>query len=82
MKIGAIQAHGPQTGKIARRKKSGAKPGRTAGPPRDTFESSADAELTAKLAKIKQRVKAGFYGSKEVTEDLSDSFAKVFDKLV
>jgi anti-sigma28 factor (negative regulator of flagellin synthesis) len=66
----------------ARRKRAHAPEARPATPVRDTFEPSAEIDREAKLAKIKQRIRNGYYNSAEVTDDLSDSFAKVLDKLV
>jgi anti-sigma28 factor (negative regulator of flagellin synthesis) len=82
MNIGAVQAYGAVLRNTVRQKSADKPPARAAGPVRDTFEPSTEAGRAAKLAEIKQRIKAGYYSSNEVAEDLSDSFAKVFDKLV
>lgn len=48
--------------------------------PRDTYEPSARNDRARQLADIRKKMKAGYYNSEEVLEDLSDTFAKAFDK--
>lgn len=48
---------------------------------KDTYESSQKPRDRKKLiADVKKRIQSGYYNSEEVTEDLSESFAKAFDK--
>ncbi|MBD3392497.1 MAG: hypothetical protein GF418_10470 [Chitinivibrionales bacterium] len=50
----------------------------------DSYEPSSTRETdqTRKLADIRRKVRSGYYSSDEVTDDLGESFAKVFDKLL
>jgi hypothetical protein len=48
--------------------------------PKDSYEPSAPQDRKAFLEQIKKKVNNGFYSSEEVTEDLSESFARVFDR--
>jgi len=52
---------------------------------KDTFESSKtpDSEERKKLLEtVAKRVKSGYYNSADVVDDLGESFAKIFDKLL
>ncbi len=55
-------------------------PGKTA--KKDTYEPSKAEDRKELIDSIKKKIKSGFYNSKEVTEDLSDSFADVFNQLL
>ncbi len=46
----------------------------------DTYEPSKPTDRKALLASIKKKIRSGYYNSQEVVEDLSDSFAKAFNK--
>jgi hypothetical protein len=47
----------------------------------DVYEPSSDAERAQLLKAIQGRIKSGYYNSREVIDDLSDSFAKAFDRV-
>jgi hypothetical protein len=49
--------------------------------PQDTYEPKSESDRTELLKTVKSRIKSGYYHSQEVLEDLSDSFAKVFNTL-
>lgn len=49
---------------------------------KDTYEPADIDERKKRLASIKKKIKSGYYNSDEVAEDLSESFAKVFDNLL
>lgn len=49
---------------------------------KDTYEPAKKDERKNKLASIKKKIKSGYYNSDEVSEDLSESFAKVFNNLL
>lgn len=71
------------TGKLSReRKESSAESFNRISPVSDVYEPSTapSSERAELLSSIKKRIKSGYYNSKEVLEDLSDSFAKVLDK--
>lgn len=46
----------------------------------DTYEPVITEDRKKYLDEVKKKIKEGYYNSKEVVEDLSESFAKVFDK--
>lgn len=46
----------------------------------DTFTVSAATVKAKSIDEVKQRVKSGFYNSDAVNEDLSDVFAKLFNR--
>lgn len=46
----------------------------------DTYEPAKPDDRKTLLASIKKKIQSGYYNSNEVVEDLSDSFAKAFDK--
>ncbi len=47
---------------------------------KDTYEPSKTDDRKELLKSIKKKIKSGFYNSKEVSEDLSESFADVFNQ--
>lgn len=47
---------------------------------KDTYETTTETSRAGMLASIKKKIKSGYYNSDEVAEDLSHSFAKLFDK--
>jgi hypothetical protein len=60
------------------------KPRQNASSPRpcqDVYEPSPDAERAQLLKTIQGRIKSGYYNSREVIDDISDSFAKAFDRV-
>jgi hypothetical protein len=63
----------------AARDKTKSKPA-VAEPPKDIFQPSGDTDRSALLDAVKKRIKSGYYNSKDVIDDLGESFAKVFDK--
>jgi hypothetical protein len=51
----------------------------------DTYEPSGESKTEIRedlLRNVKKRVNTGFYHSKEVLEDLSDSFAKALNQAI
>ncbi len=63
------------------RKQRVARPSETRAPVKDSYESSSVSDRAELLKAVKNRIKSGYYNSREVVEDLSDSFAKAFDQL-
>jgi len=52
---------------------------------KDTYEPSGESKTEIRedlLRNVKKRVNTGFYHSKEVLEDLSDSFAKALNQAI
>lgn len=49
---------------------------------KDTYEPAKVDERKKLLASIKKKIKSGYYNSDEVSEDLSESFAKVFNNFL
>jgi hypothetical protein len=49
--------------------------------PVDTYEPAKGAIRQDLIASIKAKIKSGFYNTREVVEDLSDSFAKAFNTI-
>ena len=47
----------------------------------DTYETSPANDRKKLLDTVKKKIRAGYYNSREVTEDLSDSFARVFNNI-
>jgi hypothetical protein len=52
-----------------------------AAPAAQTPPPASEADRAQLLAAIRKRIKKGYYRTDAVLEDLSDSFAAVFDKL-
>ena len=48
---------------------------------KDTYEPAKTDGRKKLLSSIKRKIKSGYYSSDEVTEDLSESFAKIFNSL-
>lgn len=48
---------------------------------KDTYEPAKNDDRKKLLSSIKREIKSGYYNSDEVTEDLSESFAKIFNSL-
>ncbi len=46
----------------------------------DTYEPAQPNDRKTLLASIKKKIQSGYYNSKEVVDDLSESFAKAFEK--
>lgn len=46
----------------------------------DTFTPSTQKVKAESIDEVKKRVKSGFYNSDAVTEDLTDVFAKLFNR--
>ena len=49
-------------------------------PTRDSFEPSDPTSRKLALYSIKEKVKAGYYSSDRVAEDISDKLARIFDE--
>ena len=49
---------------------------------KDTYEPAKADERKKNLSSIKEKIKSGYYNSDEVAEDLSESFAKVFNNFL
>ena len=49
---------------------------------KDTYEPANVEDRKKLLASIKKKIKSGYYNSDEVAEDLSESFAKVFNNFL
>ena len=49
---------------------------------KDTYEPAKTDERKKLLASVKKKIKSGYYNSDEVAEDLSESFAKVFNSFL
>ena len=49
-------------------------------PSQDAYETTAQHSRTEYLETIKRKIKAGYYSSQEVVEELSDDFAKAFEQ--
>jgi anti-sigma28 factor (negative regulator of flagellin synthesis) len=49
---------------------------------KDTYEPSKTEDRNELLKSIKKKIKSGFYDSKKVAEDLSESFADVFNQIL
>jgi anti-sigma28 factor (negative regulator of flagellin synthesis) len=47
----------------------------------DTYEPSKSSIRQDLIASIKEKIKAGYYNSREVVDDLTDSFAKAFNTI-
>lgn len=47
---------------------------------KDSYEPDKAKNRIKFLSSIKKKVKAGYYSSKDVVDDLSDSFAKAFNE--
>ncbi len=46
----------------------------------DSYEPSNTVDRKKRLLSIRKKIKAGYYNSEEVIEDLSESFAQIFDQ--
>ena len=46
----------------------------------DSYEPSNEVDRKKRLLSIRKKIKAGYYNSEEVVEDLSESFAQIFDQ--
>ena len=47
----------------------------------DTYEPAKSVDRKKLLSSIKNKIKSGYYNSDEVNEDISESFAKIFNSL-
>lgn len=47
---------------------------------KDTYKPAESGDRSKLLASVKKKIKSGYYKSNEVVEDLSETFAKIFDK--
>ena len=80
MNIHGIDAYHAYSMKTKLSKKQAASKGLSSGKRReDTYEPSATDDREKLLASIKKKIKTGYYDSEEVVEDLSESFAKIFN---
>jgi hypothetical protein len=54
--------------------------------PKDQYEPAGEVasgeDRSDLLSAVRKRIKSGYYNSEEVNEDLGDSFAKIFEKLL
>jgi hypothetical protein len=50
-------------------------------PSEDLPPANRERDRSDLIAEIKKKIKAGYYGSRDVVEDLSDTFAKAFNQI-
>ncbi len=80
--IGAY-GYGVQAARVKRKEQDGDAEAKRAGSSlsrKDSYNPSADVHKAESLKEVKQRLKANFYQSDEVNEDLADMFTKLFDR--